>query len=395
MSAVHRFSSALIALALGSCSLIASTPRHTQPQTTQPFRNEITHKPSPFALALESGVGELAPQRENALIFSITRAGTPVRSFEVEHEKSLHLVVVRNDLHEFQHLHPAFEAASARFTVPITFATNGTYALFVDFKPEDGEATVLRKDVVIGASTTPTTLAVDDGEQRAGTYTVTPSIVSPIPAGVETMLVFTVSKDGRPIADLQNYLGAKGHAVILKEESLEYIQTQPSEHGGGHGDATEVPGPGEVHFAATLPSPGRYKVFAQFRPEGNLITTANVYEVTAPPSGVDLGAGHGEDLTGDSSAVREIRIEAFQFDYAPSEIRVKVGEPVQLILTTRDVAHSFSVEGLDLNATILPGKETRLAFTPERVGRYHFGCDVYCGTEHPTMAREGGTLAVE
>lgn len=359
------------------------------------MRNELTKEPSPYSIADDGALASLQPGAPSTFSFSIARGGKAEGTFETEHEKLLHLIVVRNDLEQFQHLHPELDAASGRFTVPITFATNGTYALFADFKPEDGEATVLRKNVVIGAPTTPTILGIDDGEQRAGAYAVTPSVQSPIPAGVETMLVFTVSKDTAPVADLQNYLGAKGHAVILKEQSLEYFHTHPAEHGAGHGDVTEAPGPGEVHFAATLPAPGRYKVFAQFRPEGNLITVANVYEVTAPPSGVDLDAGHGEDHTGDTSAAREIRIEAFQFDYAPSEIRVKVGEPIELILTTRDVAHSFSVEGLDLNATILPGKEARLAFTPERAGRYHFGCDVYCGAGHPMMAREGGTLIVE
>lgn len=395
MSRTHNVLTAC-SLLLAACSFSPSSTsdQGRSPkvaQVTRGFRNELTKQPSAFAVALESGTPDLQPGQDITLVFTINRNAIPVQEFKITHEKLLHLVVVRNDLEQFQHLHPEFDAASSRFTVPITFAANGTYALFADFTPANGEATVLRKDIVIGAPTTAITLEVDDGERRAGAYTVTPSIVSPIPAGVETTLVFTVSKGAAPVTDLQNYLDVKGHAVILKEGSLEYFHTHPSEHGAGHGDTTEAPGPGEVHFAATLPTPGRYKVFAQFRPEGNLITVANVYEVVAPPSGVDLGAGHA----GEASAAREIRIEAFQFDYAPSEIRVKVGEPVDLILTTRDVAHSFSVEGLDLNATILPGKETRLAFTPERAGRYHFGCDVYCGTGHPTMAREGGTLVVE
>lgn len=389
-------------LLLSACVTSPSTPaapgggRSPLPGTSQgSMRNELTHEPSPYSVT-DGGTLEAAQAGAPATFsFSVTRNGAPVRTFEVEHEKLLHLIVVRNDLQEFQHLHPDFDPASAHFTVPITFATNGTYALFVDFKIQSDSATVLPKDVVIGTPTAPTLLVVDDGEQHAGAYTVTPSIVSPIPAGMETMFVFAISKNGRPIADLQNYLGAKGHAVIIKEGSLEYLHTHPSGHGAAHGDTTEALSPGEVHFATTLPSPGRYKVFAQFRPEGNLITTANVYDVTAPPSGVDLNAGHGADHAEDIPTAREIRIETFQYAYAPAEIHVKAGEPVELLLTTRDVAHSFSVEGLDLNATILPGKETRLAFTPERLGWYHFGCDVYCGDGHPTMARKGGMLIVE
>lgn len=358
------------------------------------LRNELTKQPSPYTIHDDGTLARAQPETATSFVFSITRAGEPVRGFDVEHEKLLHFILVRNDLDEFQHLHPEFEASTGRFTVPVTFAKSGTYALFTDFTPSDDVATVLRKDVVIGAATTPTTPAVDDGPQTAGLYTVVSSVASPIPANIETMLVFEISKDGRPVADLQNYLGAKGHAVILAAQSLEYFHTHPAD-GAGHGDPTQAPGLGEVHFAATLPEPGRYKVFAQFRPEGELITVANVYEVTPTPEGIDLDVGHGEGHTGAEPAAREIRIEAFQYSYAPNEVRVKVGEPVEFVLRSRDVAHSFSVEGLGLNATILPDKETRLAFIPEQAGRYRFGCDVYCGEGHLDMSAQGGNLIVE
>ena len=361
-----------------------------------PQQVSVAPTASGYAIQRLAGFESLEPGRTTQLGFRITRAGTTVTTFEVTHEKLLHLIVVRKDLSQFQHLHPELDTTTGTFTVPLTLAEEGTYTVFADFQPRGGAVTVLRGDVSAGGASRAERLAIDDGPQKAGAYTVTPMVESPIPAGVETLLVFAITKDGAPVTDLQNYLGAKGHAVALKEETLEYLHTHPAEHGAGHGDMAAPLPPGEVHFATSLPTPGRYKVFAQFRPEGNLITVSNVYDVTVPPTGVDLHGGHGaSDGEESARAARRVDVEAFQYGFAPATIRASVGEPIELVLRTRDVAHSFAIEELDLNATILPGQETRLTFTAERAGRFPFGCDVYCGEGHPTMANEGGVLIVE
>lgn len=362
-----------------------------------PPRQQMSAVPTASGYVLQrlSGFETLERGRATHIGFQITRDGKPITTFDVTHEKLLHLIVVRKDLSQFQHLHPELDTTTGIFTVPLTLAEEGTFAIFADFQPRGGAVTVLREEVTVDAASGAARLAIDDGPQKAGVYTVTPMVESPIPAGVETLLVYAITKDGAPVTDLQNYLGAKGHAVVLKEETLEYFHTHPAEHGAGHGDAAPLP-PGEVHFATNLPTPGRYKVFAQFRPEGSLITVSNVYDVTVPPTGVDLHGGHGaSDGEESAPAARRVDLEAFQYGFAPATIRANVGEPIELVLRTRDVAHSFAIEEFDLNATILPGQEARLTFTPERAGRFPFGCDVYCGEGHPTMAGEGGVLIVE
>lgn len=388
--AMQRLSLALVlVLVLTGCASTPATRTDSQPSTVAPAGNAID------IMLMSEHLGPVAVGAERPLTFHLMQRGMALTQFDVTHEKVLHLIVVRNDLQHFQHMHPDLDPTTGLFTVPLTLPAEGTYAMYADFQPSGGTVTVLRKELAAGGPSTPTELSVDDSAQASGAYAVTPGLLSPIPAGVQTMLTYRIDKDGRPVGDLQNYLGAKGHAVMIKERTLEYYHTHPSDMTMAHGGAVEAPGPGEVHFQTEALAPGRYKVFAQFRPEGNLITVANVYEVTPTPEGIDLDVGHGEDHTAAEPAAREIRIEAFQYGYAPSDVRVKVGEPLEFVLSSRDVAHSFSVEGLGLNATILPDKETRLAFTPEQPGRYRFGCDVYCGEGHLDMSAEGGTLIVE
>ena len=364
-------------------------PPNGQPEEFVPLRNELTKNVSAFGWKDDADLTHAQAGAMQTYGFSITRNGVPVKDFQVEHEKLLHFIVVRNDLRDFQHLHPDLDQASGQFTVSVTFPEDGNYALFADFQPSEGEATVLRKDTVVAVASKPTTVATDVSPQTANGYTVTPTVESPLPAG-DQMFIFGISKGGKPVTDLQDYLGAKGHAVILKEGTLDYLHAHPADHGGGHGGMV-MPGPGEVIFMASLPTPGRYRVFQQYRPEGHLITVANTYEVILPPRDVSSGT----TTTEPGAPMAEIAVEAFQWGYLPNVIHVSKGTEVMLHLTTRDVAHGFNLPAFDVSETILPGKVTMASFVADKVGTFSFGCDVACGGGHPSMAANGGTLIVE
>jgi cytochrome c oxidase subunit 2 len=71
-----------------------------------------------------------------------------------------------------------------------------------------------------------------------------------------------------------------------------------------------------------------------------------------------------------------------------NEIHVPVGRPVVLKLASRDVIHSFWAPNLHGKRDLIPGRETTLAFQPERPGVYHGQCAEYCGAQHAHMAFE-------
>jgi cytochrome c oxidase subunit 2 len=86
-----------------------------------------------------------------------------------------------------------------------------------------------------------------------------------------------------------------------------------------------------------------------------------------------------------------IRVTLKKFEYGPSEIVVKKGVPVVLELTALDRTHGFLLRAFHIDVDAKKGKVTRVTFVPDRVGRFEFHCDDYCGDFHDDMT---GVLVV-
>jgi cytochrome c oxidase subunit 2 len=67
------------------------------------------------------------------------------------------------------------------------------------------------------------------------------------------------------------------------------------------------------------------------------------------------------------------------------ELHVPVGKPVQLVLTSEDVIHSFFVPAFRVKMDAVPGRYNQIWFTATKPGKYHIFCTEYCGTEHSKM----------
>ncbi len=87
-----------------------------------------------------------------------------------------------------------------------------------------------------------------------------------------------------------------------------------------------------------------------------------------------------------------VNITARQFEFSPSEIKVKVGQPVKLIVTSLDVDHGILIEGLKVATYIVRGRVSSIEFIPTEVGRYEFRCYIVCGVGHENMK---GMIIVE
>lgn len=100
-------------------------------------------------------------------------------------------------------------------------------------------------------------------------------------------------------------------------------------------------------------------------------------------------------------AANTIDISANMGGFSQDEIRVKVGEPVTVRLTSEDNQyhtdgggkHQWAVDELDLNVIAPPLGNNLVTFTPDKPGTYTFYCDICCGGRaNPTMQ---GKLVVE
>jgi cytochrome c oxidase subunit II len=67
------------------------------------------------------------------------------------------------------------------------------------------------------------------------------------------------------------------------------------------------------------------------------------------------------------------------------DIRVPVGQPVALMMTSRDVIHSFYVPSFRLKQDVVPGRITTLQITATMAGTFDILCAEYCGTGHSRM----------
>ena len=163
--------------------------------------------------------------------------GEQTRDFAVMHDKLFHLFVISRDLNEFAHIHPE-RHADGSFTIEHTLPKPGHYTLFADFLPLGGGAQItgyplatvgtdvdltaararLNPDAVLAQ--TADGVKVDILNERAT-----------ILGGEEVDLLFrfTDAKTDAPITDLEKYLGAFGHLVILSEDMTEYVHAHPRE----------------------------------------------------------------------------------------------------------------------------------------------------------------------
>jgi hypothetical protein len=187
--------------------------------------------------------------------------GRAVRDFDVEHTKRMHLIVVRRDLTGFQHLHPTLRA-DGTWTTPLTLPQAGTYRVFADFSV-DNRPTTLADDVQVDGAVhssrlpAPAKSAATDGFRVRLTD-------GTVRAGQESSLTFAVSRDGQPVS-LQDYLGAKGHLVALREGDLAFLHVHPDEN--------------SLRFEAEFPNAGSYRLFLQFKVADVVHTAAFTLEV--------------------------------------------------------------------------------------------------------------------
>jgi hypothetical protein len=215
--------------------------------------------------------------------------GQPVTAYDVEHEKQLHLIAVRRDFTGYQHVHPTL-AADGTWSTGLDLEP-GTWRLFADFKATGAEALTLGADLAVAGSATPAEPVADTRTVHIDDYTVTVS--GDLVAGQDARLTLSVSKDGKPVTDLQPYLGAYGHLVALREGDLAYLHVHPD---GEPGDGKTSPGP-EVVFYAAVPSAGSYRLYLDFQHEG-VVRTAPLAVTAAAGSGSTPATPSGNATTG-------------------------------------------------------------------------------------------------
>jgi hypothetical protein len=193
--------------------------------------------------------------------------GKPVTEYDVEHDKKLHFIVASRDLTSFQHLHPTL-GADGVWSVKLELPEPGAYRAFADFAPTGADKLTLGVDLQAPGDYEPKALPQAGRTAKVGDYTVT--LDGDLEPGHSSKLTLKVTKDGKPVKDLQPYLGAYGHLVALRAGDLAYLHVHPD---GEPGDGRTTAGP-EITFYAEVPSVGDYRLFLDFQHDGEVRTAS-------------------------------------------------------------------------------------------------------------------------
>jgi hypothetical protein len=170
---------------------------------------------------------------------------------EVNHEKLLHLIIVDEHLDHFYHVHPE-KVSNGTFKLNKDLP-EGTYKAFVDIKTKN-----------LAYQVEPIIFTIGELESDHSHHSLQPDqALTKKVDGYEVTLKMNQQKVNEPITlsfeldqtDLQPYLGAMGHIVILNEEATNYIHVHPANKN-------------EPIFETQFDQPGIYKIWAEFKQNG-------------------------------------------------------------------------------------------------------------------------------
>jgi hypothetical protein len=219
------------------------------------------HSPPRFSLELSALPKSPKPGEPVELRLIVRDREKPkdvFNQFERAHEEFMHLVIVRDDLREFTHEHPALGSDGA-FAMRYQFKTAGEYHLFADVAPTNaGSQVLMTKIKVTGKTSTPGAFEprpplqeVDGLRIQLKTHAVVAKHTSEI--------AFTVE----PTIGLQPYLGARAHLIGIHRDAVTFVHAHPDESKSSDGN---------FFFLGRFPQPGHYRIWIQFKRNGQLVT---------------------------------------------------------------------------------------------------------------------------
>ena len=197
---------------------------------------------------------------------------------DIVHEHKIHVIIVSHDLSSYQHIHPEYKADGS-YIVKTSVRNGGKYVVFADYMPTGGKHMVDRFEfTATGFEKEAKKYSKENLTSNVDGYTVTL-----IPSGDNFKTKSTnhitgnVSKNGKEINanDLENIMGAKGHLILISENTQKFVHAHP--------DIVD----GKLDLHADFEEEGIYRGFFQFKKDGKEMTAdfvLNVMQGTASDS---------------------------------------------------------------------------------------------------------------
>src|SRR5688500_13959555 len=222
-----------------------------------------------------------------SLVVTEQKVGEPIRDFDIIHDKLMHLIIVnKEDLSHFAHIHPKLDRETGIFNIAHTFAKAGKYKMWIDVRPKDGMQQILTAfafNVEGEPIHSPAKIAheqtrLKNVHAQGQSYQIALNCeTEQLVVGRDIEMTFEIKDaNGKPITNLEPLMAAGGHCVIIDADGREFLHVHPAEE--VH-DAVNWRGGPSVSFLANFPKPGLYRAWGQFQHEGRLLTADFTFEV--------------------------------------------------------------------------------------------------------------------
>jgi len=202
---------------------------------------------------------DVQPEKEALLKFTINdiQSKKPIQDLEIVHDKIMHVVLVRDDLRHFDHVHPEMTEQGV-FAVPYKFSSSGTYRIWIDF-------TVGRMQHIVDFDiNVPGDVESEEKNLLDG---IKVNFLAPneIFAGKEIELKFEIfDKNNKQVPITEKFLAADAHLISI-DESLEEFE---------HNHDEKFDKDNKISFIYAFEKAGKHKILVQFSVEGKAKTAS-------------------------------------------------------------------------------------------------------------------------
>jgi Cu+-exporting ATPase len=212
--------------------------------------------------------------------------GEPVTDLTRSHEAWMHFIATRADLGTFTHVHPEPTGRPGQLQVTVTFPTAGTYVVNTEFRQRGEMADVHQRQLVTIAGDAPEPVILAAGPRTVVMEGVKVKLGGDAVVGKPSDLHFEVTdaNTGKPVKDLQPFLAAAGHVVVMRADAQtfahEHAEVEDAKGRPRFALPGETFGP-ELDVHAEFDTPGVYQLWGQFRlASGDVVTVPFTVEAS-------------------------------------------------------------------------------------------------------------------
>jgi Cu+-exporting ATPase len=218
------------------------------------------------------------PTRVSATVVD-AGTGEPVEDLTRSHEAWMHLIATRDDLGTFAHVPPRADRPAGELAVDVSFPTAGRYIVNTEFRQQGQMSDVHQRQYVTVTGNAPAPVVLTESPRQVVVDGVRVALEGDAVAGERSDLHFTFSdaSTGEPVDDLQPYLAAAGHVVVMRADGSTFAHEHAEVEDSSGRPCSRCRhdfGP-ELDVHAQFDTAGTYQLWGQFRTADGDVLTAS------------------------------------------------------------------------------------------------------------------------